>query len=127
MSASLGARLRRLDAALDATGSVRAVALLRFAIAPLVFIHLRPFRDLMDRDTWYQDRFHESWVSWYPEVGKGTYFWLLRYRVRGWNGGAARRSFRAAPDRGAACKAEANATNALPAVCTPLGILAALV
>jgi hypothetical protein len=57
---------------------VRAWAVLRFTIAPLVFIHLRPFRRLMDEDTWYRDRFHESWVSWYPEVGKGTYFWLLR-------------------------------------------------
>jgi hypothetical protein len=71
-------RLRRLDEGFDATGSVRAWAVLRWAIAPLVFIHLRPFVDEMRDDTWYRDRFHESWVSWYPEVGKGTYFWLLR-------------------------------------------------
>jgi hypothetical protein len=74
----VGGRLRRWDSRFDATGSVRAWALLRFTIAPLVFIHLRPFLRLMDADTWYRDRFHESWVSWYPEVGKGTYFWLLR-------------------------------------------------
>ncbi len=78
MSADLRWRLRRIDQGFDATGSVRAWAVLRFTIAPLVFIHLRPFVDLMRHDTWYRDRFHESWVSWYPEVGKGTYFWLLR-------------------------------------------------
>jgi hypothetical protein len=71
-------RWRRLDAGFDATGSVRAWAVLRFAIAPLVFIHLRPFVRLMRHDIWYRDRFHEPWVSWYPEVGKGAYFWLLR-------------------------------------------------
>jgi hypothetical protein len=57
---------------------VRALAVLRWAIAPLVFLHLRDFLDLMRDDVWYADRFHEPWVTWYPEVGKGTYFWLLR-------------------------------------------------
>ncbi len=73
--------LRSADAVLDAEGSVRAVALLRIAAGPLLWLHLERFVRLMDADLYYGDRFHEAYWSWYPEVGKTTYFWLLRLAV----------------------------------------------
>jgi Vitamin K-dependent gamma-carboxylase len=76
----VGARawLRRADAVLDAEGSIRAVALLRIAAGPILWLSLQPFVRLMNDDVYYGDRFNEPYWSWYPEVSKAAYFWLLR-------------------------------------------------
>ncbi len=73
--------LRSANAALDAEGSVRAVAVLRIAAGAVLWLHLERFVRLMDDGLYYGDRFHEPYWSWYPEVGKTTYFWLLRLAV----------------------------------------------
>ncbi len=48
--------------------SMRAMALLRVLVGPIVLLHLRPILD----DAWhgriYRDRFHEPYASWYPEL-----------------------------------------------------------
>ncbi len=55
----------RWDAVLDRTGSVRAVAVLRIAIGPIVLLHLRPLLgDALD-GVGYDDHFWVPWVSWF--------------------------------------------------------------
>jgi hypothetical protein len=60
------------------TVSVRALALLRMAVAPLVWLHLQPFLDALDAGRTWRDRYHLPFWSWYPEVSDGVYEVLLR-------------------------------------------------
>ena len=76
-----GTLLRRLDRGFDATGSLRAVALLRIAMGPLLVLHLRPFLDLAARGVTWSDRFNDPFLTWYPAVGGDLYLFLLRLCV----------------------------------------------
>jgi hypothetical protein len=58
--------------------SVRSLALLRIAVAPLVVLHLQPFLDDLDAGRTWRDRYNLPYWSWYPEVSDGVYAVLLR-------------------------------------------------
>ena len=69
--------LAALDAALGRRVSMRALALLRVLVGPVVLLHLRPFvADAADGRI-YRDTFHESYAAWYPEPPRGLYVALL--------------------------------------------------
>jgi uncharacterized membrane protein YphA (DoxX/SURF4 family) len=71
------------DAVLDASGSVRAVAVLRIALGLITLLHLRPFlRDALDGVS-YDDHFWEPFMTWLPPVSDRLWFALL------WVGAAA--------------------------------------
>jgi Vitamin K-dependent gamma-carboxylase len=67
----------RFDDLLGRAVSMRALALLRVLVGPVVLLHLRPFLT----DAWdgriYRDAFYDPYVAWYPEVGGGLYIGLL--------------------------------------------------
>jgi Vitamin K-dependent gamma-carboxylase len=72
---------RRLIAAFDdllgRAVSMRALALLRVLVGPVVLLHLRPFMaDSLDGRT-YQDVFYEPYAAWYPELPEAVYVGLL--------------------------------------------------
>jgi uncharacterized membrane protein YphA (DoxX/SURF4 family) len=69
--------LEQLDAALGRRVSMRALALLRIAVGPLVILHLRPFLADARAGTIYRDRFSEPYASWYPELPRDLYVALL--------------------------------------------------
>jgi uncharacterized membrane protein YphA (DoxX/SURF4 family) len=77
-----GARQRRgliagFDELLARPVSMRALALLRVLLGPVVLLHMEPFlTDSVDGGT-YHDMFHEPYVSWYPEVPEAVYIGLL--------------------------------------------------
>jgi uncharacterized membrane protein YphA (DoxX/SURF4 family) len=52
----------RLDDVFDRPGSIRALALLRIALGPVIVLHLWPFAAYTLRGTTYRDHF---WVSWW--------------------------------------------------------------
>ena len=57
--------------------SMRALALLRVLVGPVVLLHLAPFlSDSLDGQT-YRDAFHEPYAAWYPEVPESVYVGLL--------------------------------------------------
>jgi hypothetical protein len=57
--------------------SMRALALLRVLVGPVVLLHLEPFlTDSLDGRT-YRDAFHEPYAAWYPEVPEAVYIGLL--------------------------------------------------
>ena len=57
--------------------SMRALALLRVLVGPVVLLHLRPFiSDAWDGRT-YRDAFYEPYAAWYPEVPDALYIALL--------------------------------------------------
>jgi len=57
--------------------SMRALALLRVLVGPIVLLHLRPFlSDSLDGQT-YRDAFHEPYAWWYPELPESLYIGLL--------------------------------------------------
>jgi hypothetical protein len=58
--------------------SVRSLALLRIAVAPLVVLHLQPFLDDLDAGRTWRDRYNLPYWSWYPEVSDDVYAVLLR-------------------------------------------------
>jgi hypothetical protein len=70
-------RANRIDDLLGKPVSMRAMALLRILVAPIVLLHLRP----MLEDAWhgrtYRDRFHEPYASWYPELAPNLYIAVL--------------------------------------------------
>jgi hypothetical protein len=67
----------RWDDVLDWRGSVRSVAVLRFAIGPITLLHLRPFlRDALDGVS-YHDHFWEPFIPWLPHVSAGSWFVML--------------------------------------------------
>jgi hypothetical protein len=56
---------------------MRALALLRVLVGPVVLLHLRPFlSDSLDART-YQDGFYEPYAAWYPELPEALYVGLL--------------------------------------------------
>ncbi len=56
------------DDVFDEPGSIRALAVLRIVLAPVVILHLAPFlADTLDGTT-YLDHFHEPWFGFVPEV-----------------------------------------------------------
>lgn len=65
------------DDVFDEPGSVRAMALLRIVLAPVVVVHLLPFlADSLD-GTDYLDHFHEPWFPFVPEVPGTVQFALI--------------------------------------------------
>jgi uncharacterized membrane protein YphA (DoxX/SURF4 family) len=74
-------RVRRLAAGFDEllgrAVSMRALALLRVLVGPVVLLHLLPFiSDALDGRT-YRDAFYEPYLSWYPELPDTLYIGLL--------------------------------------------------
>jgi HTTM domain len=69
--------LGRLDELLGRPVSMRAMALLRILMGPVVLLHLRP----IVTDAWhgviYRDHFYEPYASWYPELPRGAYVGVL--------------------------------------------------
>ncbi len=56
---------------------MRALALLRVLVGPVVLLHLRPFvADAADGRI-YRDTFHEPYAAWYPELPRDLYVALL--------------------------------------------------
>jgi hypothetical protein len=72
-----GGLLGRLDEPLGRRVSMRALALLRVFIGPVVVLHLRPFLADAADGRIYRDRFYEPYVSWYPELPRSAYVALL--------------------------------------------------
>jgi hypothetical protein len=75
--------LAALDEALGRRVSMRALALLRLLVGPVVLLHLRPFLADAAAGRIYRDTFHEPYTAWYPELPRGLYVALL------WVGAAA--------------------------------------
>jgi hypothetical protein len=74
---------RRANRAIDAVGSVHAIAVLRIALGPITLIHLQPFLDDLRDGFVYSDRFYDAYASWYPEAGPTLYRALLITAVVG--------------------------------------------
>jgi uncharacterized membrane protein YphA (DoxX/SURF4 family) len=65
------------DDALARPVSMRALALLRVLLGPVVLLHLEPFlTDSLDGRT-YRDAFHEPYAASYPELPEAVYIGLL--------------------------------------------------
>jgi hypothetical protein len=80
-TAHASSRLRSVVAAFDdllgRAVSMRALALLRVLIGPIVLLHLRPFlSDALDGRI-YRDAFYEPYAAWYPELPRAVYVGLL--------------------------------------------------
>jgi Vitamin K-dependent gamma-carboxylase len=73
--------VRRLIAAFDdlvgRAVSMRALALLRVLVGPVVLLHLRPFLSDSLVGRTYQDVFYEPYAAWYPELPEAVYVGLL--------------------------------------------------
>ena len=66
-----------VDELLGRPVSMRALALLRVLVGPVVLLHLEPFlADSLSGET-YRDAFHEPYAAWYPEVPEPVYIGLL--------------------------------------------------
>ena len=76
-SAAPGPRPARVDDVFDLPGSVRALAVLRIALGPIVLAHLAPFLADTLRGITYRDRFHTPWWGFVPEVPGGVQVLLL--------------------------------------------------
>lgn len=63
-----GPRPASFDAVFDRPGSIRALAVLRIVIGPVVVAHLAPFLADSIRGITYLDRFHTPWFAFLPEV-----------------------------------------------------------
>ena len=70
-------RLAAANEAIDAVGTVRAIAVLRMLLGPITVLHLRPFLERLNDGIVYSDRFYEPYASWYPEASRGLYEVLL--------------------------------------------------
>lgn len=81
--ASIGPKPASFDAIFDQPGSLRALALLRIVLGPVVILHLAPFLADSLRGTTYLDKFHTPWFSFLPEVPGGVQSVLI------WVGAAA--------------------------------------
>ena len=57
--------------------SMRALALLRVLVGPVVLLHLRPFLSDALHGRIYRDAFYEPYADWYPELPRGIYVGLL--------------------------------------------------
>jgi hypothetical protein len=69
--------LAALDELLGRRVSMRALALLRVMVGPIVLLHLRPFLADAAGGRIYRDVFYEPYASWYPELPRGLYVGLL--------------------------------------------------
>ena len=69
--------LSRIDELLGRRVSMRALALLRILVGPIVLLHLWPFLDSALDGRIYRDTFYEPYASWYPELPRGVYVALL--------------------------------------------------
>jgi hypothetical protein len=69
--------VRSVDELLGRRVSMRALALLRVFMGPIVLLHLRPFLADALHGHIYRDAFYESYASWYPELPRGVYVALL--------------------------------------------------
>jgi len=77
------APLAALDEALGRRVSMRALALLRVLVGPVVLLHLRPLLADAADGRIYRDTFYEPYAAWYPELPRALYVGLL------WAGAAA--------------------------------------
>ena len=67
----------RFDELLGRRVSMRALALLRVLVGPIVLLHLWPFlTDALDGRV-YRDAFYEPYAAWYPELPDALYIGLL--------------------------------------------------
>src|SRR4051794_37808968 len=71
------APLAAFDALLGTPVSMRALALLRVLMGPVVLLHLRPILDAARAGRIYRDSFYEPYASWYPELPRGMYVAML--------------------------------------------------
>jgi uncharacterized membrane protein YphA (DoxX/SURF4 family) len=69
--------LAAFDELLGRPVSLRALALLRVLVCPVVLLHLRPFLSDASHGRIYRDVFHEPYAAWYPELPRGLYVALL--------------------------------------------------
>jgi uncharacterized membrane protein YphA (DoxX/SURF4 family) len=69
--------VRRFDELLGRRVSLRAVALLRVLVGPIAVLHLRPFLEDAADGLTYQDVFHHSYASWYPDLPRSMYIGVL--------------------------------------------------
>ena len=67
----------RVDEALEQRGSVRAVAVLRIALGPIVLLSLRPFLEDATAGESYTDHFWEPFVPWLPTLPDRVWFAML--------------------------------------------------
>jgi hypothetical protein len=67
----------RLDDLLGRPVSMRALALLRVLVGPVVLLHLRPFLSDSLNGRIYSDAFYEPYAAWYPELPGTLYVGLL--------------------------------------------------
>ena len=70
-------RLRTWNRTLDDPVDVRALAVLRIAIGPIVLLHLRPFLSAARDGIIYSDRFTLPFWDWYPALPRIAYVALL--------------------------------------------------
>ncbi len=70
-------RIGRVDELLGRPVSMRAFALLRVLVSPIVLLHLRPLLEDASDGRIYRDHFFEPYASWYPELPRGVYVALL--------------------------------------------------
>ena len=57
--------------------SMRALALLRVLVGPVVLLHLRPFLGAVIDGRTYRDAFYEPYAAWYPQLPEALYVGLL--------------------------------------------------
>ena len=69
--------LAAFDDLLGRPVSMRAMALLRVLVGPVVLLHLRPILDAARHGRIYRDAFYEPYASWYPELPRGVYIAML--------------------------------------------------
>jgi uncharacterized membrane protein YphA (DoxX/SURF4 family) len=69
--------LAAFDALLGRPVSMRAMALLRVLVGPVVMLHLRPILDAARHGRIYRDAFYEPYAGWYPELPRGMYVAML--------------------------------------------------
>jgi hypothetical protein len=67
----------RFDELLGRPVGMRAMALLRILIGPVVLMHLRPFIERAREGRIYRDVFHSPYADWYPELPRSVYVALL--------------------------------------------------
>ena len=69
--------MNAFDELLGRPVSMRAMALLRIAVGPIVLLHLQPFLEDARDGVIYRDSFYAKYVSWYPELPRSLYVALL--------------------------------------------------
>ena len=74
---ALGPVAARFNALFDHPGDVRAVALIRILVGPIVIYHLWPFVEEMWRGRYYADYFYAPWSTWLPVAPSHLYFVML--------------------------------------------------